>query len=186
MCRILRQKASGVYVAVQITVVMFPQRLLQALMVTSGRPMRRIHAYLALLLLAAPLCLARDLAVVVNKGNPTSNVTAAELEKLLKTATPTWPDGKRVKVFLTDPGSADTKTILQHAYKMTAAEIKNLAASHKADIRVVGSDEVVLTMVGENPGAIGIVSVYSINSQVKVLKVDEKLPMEPGYLLHGN
>jgi len=41
-------------------------------------------------------------------------------------------------------------------------------------------------MVNSNPGAVGIVNVYSINSRVKVLKVDEKLPMEPGYLLHGN
>jgi hypothetical protein len=50
----------------------------------------------------------------------------------------------------------------------------------------VGSDELVLTLVDTNPGAVGIVNVYSINSRVKVLKVDGKLPMEPGYLLHGN
>jgi ABC-type phosphate transport system substrate-binding protein len=69
---------------------------------------------------------------------------------------------------------------------MRAEEIKNLVDTHKMDIQLVGSDDVVLTMVNNNPGAIGVINVYSINSHVKVLKVDERLPMEQGYLLHGN
>jgi hypothetical protein len=31
-----------------------------------------------------------------------------------------------------------------------------------------------------------VVDVYSINSGVVVMKIAGKLPMEPGYLLHGN
>jgi ABC-type phosphate transport system substrate-binding protein len=142
--------------------------------------------YLAIILLAVPLCHARDLAIVVNKSNSASNLTAADLEKLLKAGTQNWPDGKKIKVFLTDPGSIDNKTILEHGCKLKPEEIKSLASAHRADLQVVGSDDAVLTMVDSNPGAIGIVNVYSINSRVKVLKVDEKLPMEPGYLLHGN
>jgi hypothetical protein len=141
--------------------------------------------YLALIVFAAQLSFARDLAVIINKANSTSTVTAADLEKLLKLSSP-WPDGKKVKIYLTDPNSAETRNVLPHAYKMTAAEIKNLIEAHKADIQIVSSDDVVLTMVDNNPGAIGIVNVYSINSQVKVLKIDGKLPMEQGYLLHGN
>jgi ABC-type phosphate transport system substrate-binding protein len=141
---------------------------------------------IAVVLLAATVCQARDLAIVVNKSNVTAKVSAAELEKLLKATTSSWPDGKKVKVFLTDPGAADNRTILQRVYKMAPAEIKSLVDAHKADIQIVASDDIVLTMVGENPGAIGIVNVYSITSQVRVLKVDEKLPMEQGYLLHGN
>lgn len=138
-----------------------------------------------LVLLAVPLCMARDLAIVVNKANPTSSVTAVDLEKVLKAAEP-WPDGRKVKVFLTDPDSAERKTLLQRAYKTTPLEIMRIIESHKADIQIVASDEVVLMMVDNNPGAIGIVNVYSINSRVKVLKVDDKLPLEQGYLLHGN
>ena len=36
------------------------------------------------------------------------------------------------------------------------------------------------------PGAVGVVDVYSINSSVVVVKIAGKLPLEPGYLLHGN
>ena len=35
-------------------------------------------------------------------------------------------------------------------------------------------------------GAIGVVDVYAINSSVAVVKLGGKLPLEPGYLLHGN
>jgi ABC-type phosphate transport system substrate-binding protein len=147
---------------------------------------RSLWAYLAILLLAAPLCHARDLAIVVNKNNAASNLTVADLEKLLKAGIQNWPDGKKIKIFLTDPGSVDNKAILEHGCKLKPEEIKNLASAHRPDIQVVSSDDVVLTMVDSNAGAIGIVNVYSINSHVKVLKVDEKLPMESGYLLHGN
>lgn len=141
--------------------------------------------YLALIVFAAQLSFARDLAVVINKANITSTVTSADLEKLLKLGAP-WPDGKKVKIFMTDPNSPETKTILPHVYKMTASEIKSLVDTHKAEIQIVSSDDLVITMIDNNPGAIGIVNVYSINSEVKVLKIDGKLPMEQGYLLHGN
>ena len=146
---------------------------------------KRARVFIAIVFLAT-LCQARDLAIVVNKSNTTVSVTGVELEKLLKAGTPNWPDGKKVKIFLTDPASADNKTILQRVYKMAPAEIKTLLDAHKAEIQVVGSDDLVLMMVNENPGALGIVNVYSITSQVKVLKIDDKLPMEQGYLLHGN
>jgi ABC-type phosphate transport system substrate-binding protein len=149
--------------------------------------MRHIRTLsLAFVLLAAPFCHARDLAVIVNKNNAATKVSAAELEQLLKAGTQAWPDGKKIRIFLTDPNSSDTKQILQRAYKLRADEIKSLIDAHKAEIQVVGSDEIVLTMVDQTPGAVGIINVYSINSHVKVLKVDDKLPMEQGYLLHGN
>jgi hypothetical protein len=141
--------------------------------------------YVAVVLFLATLCQARDLAVVINKSNSTSSMSAADLQKLLKAVAASWPDGKKVQIFITDPGSAENRSILQRLYEMAPAEIKNLQP-HKVDIQIVGSDEIVLTMVTQNPGALGLVNVYSITSQVKVLKIDGKLPLEQGYLLHGN
>ena len=40
--------------------------------------------------------------------------------------------------------------------------------------------------VASIPGAVGVVDVYAINSSVAVVKLAGKLPLEPGYLLHGN
>jgi ABC-type phosphate transport system substrate-binding protein len=53
-------------------------------------------------------------------------------------------------------------------------------------ILVATSDDELVSKVASDPGAIGIVDVYSINSSVAVVKVAGKLPLEPGYLLHGN
>ena len=53
-------------------------------------------------------------------------------------------------------------------------------------IMMVDSDEELVNKVASIPGAVGVVDVYSINSGVAVLKIAGKLPLEPGYLLHGN
>jgi hypothetical protein len=41
-----------------------------------------------------------------------------------------------------------------------------------------------MTFVAGTPGAVGLVDVHLITSQVNVLKVDGKLPLEKGYLPH--
>ena len=50
-------------------------------------------------------------------------------------------------------------------------------------IKVVGSDEDVFRTVTATPGAVGLVDVYTINSAVKVLHIDGKLPFDVGYAL---
>ena len=145
----------------------------------------RMFGCLAVLLISS-LCLARDVAVITNAGNVSAGVSSADLQKLLKIDTPKWPDGKKVTIFLTDPDSAEGKLVLQRVYRMTPGEIKTFIDGHKGSIVVLASDDMVLKAVAENPGALGIVNVYSITSSVKVLKVDGKLPLEQGYLLHGN
>ena len=74
----------------------------------------------------------------------------------------------------------------------SAAPAKDVIASanhgrvgHPA-VMVVDSDEDLVNKVASIPGAVGVVDVYAINSSVSVVKVAGKLPLEPGYPLHGN
>jgi ABC-type phosphate transport system substrate-binding protein len=53
-------------------------------------------------------------------------------------------------------------------------------------IVIAASDEDLVNKVASLPGAVGVVDVYAINSSVAVVKIAGKLPLEPGYLLHGN
>ena len=53
-------------------------------------------------------------------------------------------------------------------------------------VKIVDADTDLLRTVAATPGAVGIVDVYSINSSVKVLRVDGKLPFDVGYALKGN
>lgn len=149
--------------------------------------MRRFALFLVIATLFVPsLCLARDIALIADKGNALSSLSNKDVVKLLRNETATWPDGKKVTVYLSDPNSADGKLLLEKTYKMTADELKSFAGTQKGSIVILGSDEQVLKAVGAHPGALGIVNVYSINSAIKVLRIDGKFPMEPGYLLHAN
>jgi hypothetical protein len=65
------------------------------------------------------------------------------------------------------------------------AEIAKLNES-RVTVKIVSSDEELLRTVDLTPGAVGILDVYAINSSVKVLRVDGKLPFDIGYALKGN
>lgn len=150
---------------------------------------RLLAALLLLLTFAALPAAAKDLAVVVNKNNATKNVALADLTKLCKATTQKWPDGKDVVLVLRDPASPEMRLVLQKIYGMSPDEMKSLVAganqSRRDRILIVGSDDAVIRAVESIPGAVGIVDVYSITSGVNVLKVDNKMPLEPGYVLHG-
>lgn len=127
---------------------------------------------------------AKHMAVIVNKNNSTGNVTATDLTKIFQANTHKWPDGKSITLVLRDPSSIETQEALQRLYKMTQSELKAFMDSHKSAFVTVDSDVALLKVVETTPGAVGLVDVYAITSKVNVMKVDGKLPLEQGYLLH--
>ena len=147
-----------------------------------------------LLFLAAAVSLgsARDLAIVSNKTNPISTITLADFVKVAKGQTTRWPDGKSVMFIMRAPSSPEMKLLLEKVYELPQSDVKGLivAANHgrmgHPAIIVVDSDEELVNKVASLPGAVGIVDVYSINSSVAVVRLEGKLPLEPGYFLHGN
>ena len=134
----------------------------------------------------APMCAARVVALITEKSNSSSAVSSADLAKLLKTDMQRWPDGRKVTIFMSDLGSADARVICQRVYNMTPDEARRFVDAHKNNITILNGDDRVMKAVAQVPGSIGLVNVYSLNSSVKVLRVDGKLPLEQGYLLHGN
>lgn len=79
---------------------------------------------LAIVVLASAPCRARDLAVVVDKGNSASRLTGAELKKLFKAGMKNWPDGTRIEVFLRGPDSPHHRMIPQRAFNKTRSNQK--------------------------------------------------------------
>ena len=143
-------------------------------------------------LIGASLASARDIALVSNKSNEVGGVTLPELVKVCKAQTNRWPDGKPVTFVMRAPSVPAMKVVLEKVYGMSESEVSGLIVtsnrgrpSHPA-IVVTTSDEELMNKVASVPGAVGVVDVYSINSSVVVVKIAGKLPLEPGYLLHGN
>ena len=153
---------------------------------------RRLVGVCVFLAASASLATARDLALVSNKSNALNAITLADLVKVCKAQTNRWPDGKPVTFVMRTPASPEMKLLLEKVYELPESQVTELvvAANHEhanhPAILVVGSDEDLVNKVASIPGAVGVVDVYAINSSVAVIKVGGKLPLEPGYLLHGN
>ena len=135
---------------------------------------------------------SKDLALISNKSNEPLTLTLPELARVCKGQLSRWPDGKPVRFITRDPASPEMKLVLEKIYAMSKDEVKVLIANAnhgRADhpaIIVAESDEAVVKKVESTPGAVGLVDVYSISGGVTVVKVGGKLPLEPGYPLHGN
>lgn len=115
-----------------------------------------------------------------------------ELVKLCKAEMNRWPDGRPVTFIMRSPATPEMKMFLEKVYELQPDQVKQLIsaanhgrANHPA-IVIADSDEDLVDKVASIPGAMGVVDVYAINSSVTVVKVAGKLPLEPGYLLHGN
>jgi ABC-type phosphate transport system substrate-binding protein len=153
---------------------------------------QRLLRVLVFVLLGASLAAARDIALVSNKTNSVSAVTLPDLVRLCKAQTGHWPDGKPVTFVMRSPSAPEMKTVLEKVYGMSERELDSLivVSNHGRPVHpaivIVASDEELVNKVASTPGAIGVVDVYSINSSVSVMKIAGKLPLEPGYLLHGN
>jgi ABC-type phosphate transport system substrate-binding protein len=152
---------------------------------------RRFLHVLLLVFIGASPAWSRDLALISNKSNAMSAITLTDLAKVCKAQTSRWPDGKPVTFVMRSPSVPAMKVFLEKVYGMSESEVNGLIATsnhgrpnHPA-IVVATSDEELVNKVASVPGAIGVVDVYSINSSVEVVKIAGKLPLEPGYLLHG-
>ena len=81
------------------------------------------------------------------------------------------------------------RTAVEKLFGVDAPEVKPLVAKlneSRTMIKVVQTDEDLMRTVEATPGAVGLVDVYAINSSVKVLRVDGKLPFDAGYALKGD
>ncbi len=157
------------------------------------RRMQRAFQFAVLFVFASvSLAAARDIALVSNKSTNRGDVTLAELVKVCKAQTSRWPDGKPITFVMRSPSAPEMKMVVEKVYGMSESELNSLIVTsnrgrpaHPA-ILVVDSDEELVNKVASTPGAVGVVDVYSINSSVAIVKIAGKLPLEPGYLLHGN
>lgn len=142
------------------------------------------------MLSALPLLSAvKSWALVTATGNKLQGVSMAELAKRCKGTPKSWPDGKNFTLVIHDPESPDMRGAIQKLFGVSASEVKPLLTKlneSRVVIRIVETDEDLLRTVEASPGAVGLVDVYAINSSVKVLRVDGKLPFDAGYAFKGN
>jgi hypothetical protein len=131
----------------------------------------------------------KNMAVVISAGSRVSDVPLADLVKLCKGTQKTWADGKNFLLVIKNPEAPEMRVAVQKLFGDAGGDIKAAIAKvneSRMIVKIAGSDEELLRSVETTPGAVGIIDVYSINSSVKVLRVDGKLPFDAGYTFKGN
>lgn len=146
----------------------------------------RLLVLSAVLLVFPSLLRAKQLAVVIDTANPTTNISSPDLLKIFNLRMRAWADGKPIIVVVRDPSASDMQLLLRKVFNMSPDQARAFIQSHKGSIIVADSDDAVIHFVSSNRGAVGVIDLYSLTKDVNVLKIDSKLPVEQGYLLRGN
>jgi len=161
------------------------------MVVKAFRNSLRQAAVLGLAVMAATAAVpaSKNMAVIVASGSKLSDVALADLAKLCKGAQKLWPGGKNFILVMKSPESPEMRLTVLKLFGDASGDIKTALArvnESRSSVKIVESDEDLLRAVEATPGAIGILDVYAINSSVKVLRVDGKLPFDVGYAFRGN
>jgi hypothetical protein len=129
-------------------------------------------------------CYAKDVALVVAKNSKLTTLQSASLAKAFKSLPARLENGGDVVIVVKALNAPEAQVF---ATKVLGTSHDNLNdAVAKRSIIIVGSDAEVIRIVASTPNAIGIIDVYSITGAISVAKIDGKLPLEPGYILHYN
>src|ERR1700723_3097769 len=126
-----------------------------------------------LVLSVASVAFGTDYAIVVNPANPLRALSLVELGKIFKAKTTIWPAGKGIT------------QVLRGTFEEEKAVLNDPGRKNAVPVVFAESDEEVMRIVGGNAGAVGVIDVYNITGGVKVIKIDDKQPFDPGYVLKG-
>jgi ABC-type phosphate transport system substrate-binding protein len=132
---------------------------------------------------------SNDIAVVVNANNPFNTLTSEDLRKILLGERRFWKGNVQVALILRQEGVPERDRVLQDILKMSNADFERIwqAKMFRGEASAlplaVPSNGMVSEYVADTPGAISFVVGKNLPPDLKVLKIDGKLPGEPGYLI---
>ena len=144
-------------------------------------------------LLCAPASAAAqtpsDVAVIVNPSVPVDNLTMAELRRLLLGDREFWSAGARVTLLVRAPIARERDVVVRQICQMTEAQFRQhwIGKVFRADTpsapKIVYSAEMAIDQVSRTPGALAFVAGPVTSKNVKVLRIDGRLPGQQGYAL---
>ena len=140
--------------------------------------MKQISLTLTLLLCAA---LSRDLSaetvLVVNKNNPITSLSKAQVKKILMGQQAKWPSGAPVSVMLTAPGSPERKKAIADICGMTENDFTtwflkaNFQGQSVQAPKNMPSSQAIVQITQLVPGAFAFVSQADVTPAVKVVSI---------------
>jgi hypothetical protein len=129
------------------------------------------------------------LAVVVARNSPLNTISSYDLKHLYLGEIFTGPDGRRLIPLNQSTQSRDRVAFDAAVLGMSSEEagaywIDRRIRGQSGSPRAVDSSDIVQRIVTRLDGAIAYVRASEVRPDVKVVRVDGRLPTEPGYRIH--
>ena len=130
-----------------------------------------------------------DVAIVVHPDTPVNNLTLAEVRKVFLGERQYWNANIPVVLLIRAPVARERNVVLKTIYQMSESQFKQywIAKIFRAESatapKVVYSNDMANELATAIPGAIAFIDVREVRPGTKVIRVDGRLPGEPGYPL---
>ena len=129
------------------------------------------------------------IAVIVNKSNPVSDISYNELKQILEARKQYWDNGKKIILIFKPITSVETRTLIDMVYKIKYEEFDKYWFLKVYDNKIMefpkilNSTGTINILVSEIQGAIAFIGVDEVSKRgnIKMLKINEKMPDEDGY-----
>jgi len=150
-----------------------------------------------LICLASLACLpvaaaqAGDVAVVVNDRNPVTKMNKTELRRIFDGEERSWSAGVPIRIFVRAPGTHERAALLK-LLDMTESEYKQYWTAQvfrgeaQTEPIALPSNGMQREAVVAYLGAVALVDLQDVKANMKVLRVEGRMPGEAGYTLKGN
>jgi hypothetical protein len=130
-----------------------------------------------------------SLAVIVAPSSKLTNISLADLRRVFQSERLTDPDGNRIIALNHPPKTVDRMGFDHAVMNMDADAVGRFWIDRKirggsGPPRTVESLATLRRVVEKLPGAIGYLRPGQLSNEVRAVRVDGKLPEDPGYPLH--
>jgi ABC-type phosphate transport system substrate-binding protein len=139
---------------------------------------------------AAQTNVGSDIAVVVHPDTPVSDLSLADIRSCFLGQSQYWRNTRiPVVLLLRAPVARERDVALKVVYQMTENQFRQywIAQIYRAEVAAgpkdVYSNDQETQLLSSIPGAIGLMEAREARSGVKIVRVDGRLPGEPGYPL---
>jgi hypothetical protein len=131
-----------------------------------------------------------DIAVVTNPATPVNELSLADVRKVFLGERQYWNSNIPVIVLVRAPIAREREVVLKTIYQMTESQFKQywVAKIFRSEAvsapKIVYSADMTNQLLAVIPGSIAFMEAKAVAPGLRVLKVDGRLPGEPGYKLH--
>lgn len=149
-------------------------------------------AFVAFAALGAPEARAQGngaVAIVVNPSTSVDDLSLLELRNVFLGDRQFWRDGSRIVLLVRAPVAYERDVVLNRIYRMDESQFRQywIAKVFRAEVssgpKIVYSNDMTRQLVAALPGAVGFIAASDVAADMKVLRINGKLPGDPDYPL---